>query len=297
MKELFGINVTYDKTNETADGGPIASAYISEELENQLRKLSDEAVNAALKDSLPGAKTPLPLKLLSIALFCGVPLLLSLAVKAYDKLSSPADPGFSLSGLFSKAPLPLIGAGALFLLWIGSLILIHFLKRRGKNDSASEEIDAQIGRLTERCYAELGVPSDAVSIDVLSYNYREAGSHNEVVPNALCTYLSSIYKAFIEDGRLCIAGGGMRHDIPLESIRSAVIRPANGTMTWHHDEKPSEGRFEKAVSSGTDSFGRVRLKSCLDVEFNAGSDVFRLLLPAYEACVFEGLTGLKPAVL
>ena len=62
---------------------------------------------------------------------------------------------------------------------------------------------------------------------------------------------------------------------------------------WTKPDAPSSERYSGIVAAKPDSLGRIKLLSCLIMEFTLNGEEFSLRFPAYEAPVIEQLTGVS----
>lgn len=178
---------------------------------------------------------------------------------------------------------------------ISALILEFYQKKKVKNGLESEEAkhtDLKLQRLASQIYNELGVPQNAFSADVLSFEYRQ--KDDKIIPEKNLPYVNAEYKAFSDGERLYLANTQGKYSFPLSSVRA--IRRVKKSITlfgWNKEEKLNKGEYKQYRISCNADTGEIKIKWYYIIELDYGGEQWGIFIPNYEISVFEKLTGLS----
>lgn len=153
--------------------------------------------------------------------------------------------------------------------------------KQDKTQNKAEDIFDSILKLSKEY---LGVPENAVSMEVLSYQVLKKDTEIHQPKHIL--YHNVVLNAFIEKDMLCFADLFDVIGIPLESIKK--VEEVNETYSfklWHKKEKPS---FYQ-VRIGRFPIRHFEANSYFCIEVNLNSEAFQILVPPYEAEPFNTL--------
>lgn len=281
MKNIFGFNSS-DENNLVMDGNCFVTRKVSESLGEHLDKASQNFTELEKKQYLPaglGLLKTISLWL-SIMIFVGI---------------LRAD--VSLSQAYENAPFLIISAPVLLLTFI---VLKAFELFRRKNVNESTELAENISN-TEELFAlaknELGVPEIYAEIDVLFTRYVIKNGNEKKKAFGLCSHYNQSYMMFVDNANLCISNMYERVDIPLSSLRSAVLSDKLR-------ERASFSNWNKPEAYNSDTYKKYKITlnnqgsyfcSFYTVEICDSMGDFCLLIPSYDFEKFSQLTGVRTA--
>ena len=272
MKPIFGFDLTENKKSEIT----YSDLFVHKKTDDDLITLHDEQ-SEALVTLLNTAKLPILLRIIRyVGLFFGGGILLALFT---------VDGGF-LAGVRNSpliALLAIIGFGA-------GIALAIFSAMRNKRilteENATEKI-AALRKTTEIMYTELGVPSNADTVDLLIFNYRFKNGRLK-----MNTFVNPIMKVYVEDYELRIADIATLYSFPLESLK-AINRINKRALIpgWNKDVPFNQGEYKQYKMSSND-YG-IFCKPYYILELIKNGESYSIYFPAYELPVFERLTLMK----
>ncbi len=281
MRVLFGTNITNDKNNQEMDGEERIVASIPPDIEQTL----DESVND-LEAQEERAKLPFPLRIglwvFGIGALTCVLLIVESAVKA------------SLKQTYADMPW-LFYVGGIALIVTVVLGLLQYARLRKLTESSSYQGSLrQVDQLADKAYAALGVPGDALEIDVLMTDY--VIQEGEVVPAAADKDLKGMMipaqtKAFVQEGTLFLADTHDKWAIPLEGITGIrKVKQPVWLAGWNKDIPCNKGPY-KDYRMSVDDGGDVHLKAYYALMFTIDGEDYTLYFPPYEGPAIHQLTG------
>lgn len=283
MKPFIGIDITENKKNEELNGKEFIVASASAAQSDALENASDKILGLLEKSELPR-----PLRILQwVGIIGGIIILSGIG-------SVIGEDGISLSEIYSRTP---------WLFWLGGILLITgavlFIMslKRTKNCLEGEENEAcsaDIDTITANIFAELGIPSDAVDIDLLSFNYKLKGG--EPIPketvSQLAPYSAFSYKCFTKDGYLYLADSQDKYGFPISELRAIhTVNKKITVFTWHGDDEFKD--IYKQYKIKEDDYGNIRFKPYHILELEHNGEAWGIYFPCYELSKFEKLTGLS----
>ena len=247
MKLFFGINVTDDKNNKKYDGEVFLTREISEKQEENIQSLNKKA-----KDSEKVSSIPMWMSLLkSLSSTVGIVALVLIVKNALD------------SSLFTavKELLPV------FICGIVSAILFIFInvyssKKQNSSESMkkADELRIAMEEVEAESLKELGVPKDAPEIDVLAASYRIEGD-KVIQGSRFYTFVNLPYRAFKENGCLCLANMRHRFDIPIKYIKAMKKFEGNTVIpNWTKKEPYTDEKYE-GFGISVEKTGSYKLKA------------------------------------
>lgn len=275
---IFCIDITLDKNNEVFNGSEFitrtASSKKIEEIENKQENLEQAIHN-----------TKLPLALRVIQFVCGCFSLLILAASIIGGLETS----------FQNSPLLVIGAVPLGIVW---LALHVFSKKREKRVIKEENIERQTNEIDEDVEAiqnELGVPKNAVEVDLLFFHYKV--KNEKIIPQAplfqTTPYINLEADVYTTENELHFAT--LEHVYSFKKSDIKAITTVNKRISipfWNKDEEPTDGKF-KPYKMTVNSMGDVFFKPYHILKIECENKWFGIYFPCYELEAFEAFTGLS----
>jgi len=282
MKPLFAINLTDDKKNEVVNGSEFVTKTASIQNTDSLEENQEE-----LKQSIK--KSQLPLWLQIVTYICGIYALIVAA-----SIIKNLDIGFAQ--MFKNAPALIITAPICGLIW---LIFFVYSKIKSKRVLAEENVEQQIADIDkdiDAIYAELGVPNDAINVDILMFRYKI--KDGEIKPYGgmqNVPYMNFEIKAYTDGKYLHFADTENIYSFDLSELRSiTTVNKRISTMNWNKEEHPRKGEFKQyKITVSDESVPYILYKPFHILEGEHNGEKYGIYFPCYELPAFERLTGLR----
>lgn len=163
----------------------------------------------------------------------------------------------------------------------------------------TQQIFRQSETLLRNAYDALGVPRDALALDVLKFRYRRGKKRlkprgprlSEMLTKAAkpADYLNVERQAYIADGCLCLADPYQVLAIPLEEIQGiCLLKKPLQLPRWNkavHYTQPPYGAYQiKSIG-----FGLLQVPNAYQLTIRHSGETYQLLVPAYEQAVLKRL--------
>ena len=282
MKTLFAINLTDDKKNEVVNGNEFVTKTASIQNTDSLEENQEE-----LKQSIK--KSQLPLWLQIVTYICG-----AYALIVVLNVLTNLDIGFAQ--MFKNAPALIISAIICGFIW---LIFFVYSKIKSKRVLAEENVEQQISDIDkdiDAIYAELGVPNDAINVDILMFRYKI--KDGEIKPYGgmqNVPYLNFEIKAYTDGKCLHFADTENIYSFDLSELRSiTTVNKRISTMNWNKEEHPRKGEFKQyKITVSDESVPYILYKPFHILEGEHNGEKYGIYFPCYELPAFERLTGLR----
>ena len=279
MKLLLGIDLT-DKNNKDMDGLPFVTRRLSEPLEREYDRLCAEEAQFKKKSSLPAV-------LRFIRSVAGISTVAIPCVLLEDCSGS----GRNKSGNASAVSL-FLGIGAImFLIWL-ILTLIEAKRARSITESSDflsvkDESDA----LSLEAKKDLGVPENAVDMDLLASRYHWVnGEMYSVTSRLVWTYGNISFSAWREADCFCFADTTMRFDVPLDAFRGAEkIKKGYYITAWNKPDSfrsPEYKPYRIHIVNG-----EICPVGYLAVQLEHMGENYELRVPMWEEDALRRITG------
>lgn len=278
MKPFIGVDRTVNRNNEVFNGEEFVTARASA-VHTQMYEKASERVSDQEK------KTRYPLAIRIIRVLCGFYGLVSV-------------------GGFLKADVPFAQAyeNAAWLLWSGAIALVIWgvltilKKRREKTVLTSEETDLAIHNAVqtlENVYSSLGVPSDAVDMDILMFPYVIKDGQYKAKNCGMTSHVALDMKAFRLEDQLCLADAECRYSFPISQLQGIeTVKKSITIPMWNKDEAYDSPLY-KPYKLSTDNYGFVHIKGYHILKMEHKGELWGIYFPCYELPAMETLTGLK----
>lgn len=282
MKPIFCIDVTLDKDNECSNGDEFLRKSISKE---DAQRFTDSF--ASVTDTIEKTKLPVVFRILKWVLGFYALIVAMVIARTLDTLS--------LAEMYGKAKFFMLSGVVSGILW-----LVIFLVGRAKEKIVlqEEQVDEKLEKMQERVdelYASLGVPSDALSVDILMFSYKVKDGEIHPVSGVIDTtpYFNADMRMYLENGMLCLADLEEVHAFPLDQLTAIhTMSKRISVDSWNKDESITSEAY-KPYKLSEDKYGAVHFKTYHILEMVHEGEAFGLYFPCYELPVFERLTGLK----
>jgi hypothetical protein len=284
MKPFLGINLTTDKKNKRVNGDEFVVARPSLASAQSLGRSAQGA-----KETMEKSQLPVWLRIAQV--ICGVVGVIC----AYAIIKALIGRNVTLQDGYSNAPWAFWLCGGGILMWF----LLWFIgKRREKDVLGSDEGARSIQNLkvnTQAVYAELSVPGDAESVDVMMFYYKEKKVGIKPCEKGvqLWTYFNPSFRIFTDENMLYLANTEGKYGIPLSDIKSIRTVKKNARLQhWNKDERFNSEKY-KPYKLMPDNYGCINCRCYHIIELDHNGEQWGIYIPSYELPVFEKMTGLK----
>lgn len=284
MKPFIGIDITENKKNEDFNGKEFIIKTVSQAQQQTFENAQEDAL-----DLIEEAKLPLPLRIIQGA--CGIVSLLLLS----GMISAISDTdGVTLAQAYQNAPWSFWLVGVCAVVWA---ILKFFSRRKEKEvieTTNGDNIKRTLDSVTRGIYAELDVPNDAETVDILAFTYKLKNGQPIAKESGLnpTAYLNIEVKAFVEDSNLILADLENKYAFPLSELKSIKTMKKNIAIPeWNKNIAPNKGEYKKYKLT-SDRYDCVHMKSYYILELEHKNESWGIYIPCYEISKVEKLTGL-----
>lgn len=281
MKIFFGVDITTNKKNERMDGEDFIVDRVSEAQEKVLDQNGE-----ALTELQKKANLPLPLRILY---YLSGFITLCFVVGIIRGLGE-----VTLQEAFQNAPWIFYLVPISAIVW-GLLALARRKYQKKFEESPEVEQAAKKAQaLNQQSYDALGVPEDAVTVDVLCSRYAIKKDEPVNRPFGPYTFIATELKMYVEDDSLLLADVHQKFSIPLSSL--VGIRTINKPVTmpvWNKDIPIDQPPYNSYSITVNQNGIRFQPYCALHIRDDYGKE-YDLYFPCYEIVPFERLTGLHP---
>ena len=278
IKPIFCIDITSDKNNETQNGIEFITRTASKEKIDQYEEKQEQLEQTVEKSKLP---TWLQIiKYLCGGFFC---IVLGASVKAGLDTALKNEPVLVISGAVCGVV----------------LLILHLSSKLKANKVLKEEnAEEQTKELVEDfkdIHSELDVPSDAIDVDVLLFQYK-------IKKGQICPHASGLQTTpYVNVGVKIYGTESEIHIADLENVYTfdkfdmrgiTTVNKRISIPTWNKDEDPRKGKF-KPYKLTVNNMGDIFFKPYYILDIERDGQKYGLYFPCYELDVFERLTGFK----
>lgn len=274
MKPFLGLDLTDNKNNEHINGTEFMVQKTSAALASTFEASKNRADQSADK-----AKLPLFLRITQLA--CAF----SALICARGILKADV----TLAQAYRNAPALFWVTGICAIIW---LFLWLWGKQKSKTVMESDENAQAISHLngvSNSIFAELSVPADAKSVDVLAFTYKIKKGEVKATERAMqiAPYGALEFKLFADAEYLYLANLEGKYALPLASIgKIQTVKKHIRVLGWNKGENFNKGIY-KQYKLTTDQYGCVHSKYYHILEFNHNGEAWGLYFPCYELPNFE----------
>ena len=279
MKPVFGIDITEDKYSEISYSDLFITKKLSEATMENLQQKRD-----GLDTTVKKAKLSIPLRaVMWLSLIWGVMV-----------VNGILDAEVEIAQAIRNAPLLTMSGFAALIVW-GVLFTVGKIKEKVvlKEENADEKSE-EMDMVTERAFAELGVPSGAIRVDILAFKFAIKDGAVKPKTGALevTPYFNFEMRAYLCDYNLCLADVESVWRFPLESLKAIKTVKKNVILpTWNKETPYNKGEY-KPYKMSSNNYG-VYVKPYHILELEKDGETYGIYFPAYELASIEGLTLLK----
>lgn len=287
MKPFGCIDITSNKKNERINGAEFIVESTSSGQTAALERATEQAEGLAKK-----ARLPLPLRIVEwVTALLGLTLIIGF-IRAIDE----SEGGLSLSEALENAYGVLVVGGISLLIAVILYLADLRLKKKVGQGSEFEQAASKLEGITANIGDELGIPENAVGVDLLTFCYIE--KKGKISPKNMNwkgeRYSNPEMKLFCEGDRLCLADLEHKYAIERTSLRAIrTVKKRIVLTNWNKDTHPCEGRFKVYKMAYDARYNQIGLKPYHILEFEQNGEAWGIYFPCYELPAFEAMTGLK----
>lgn len=285
MKNLFSINKTDNKEATDFDENPYLAARVSDEVRKKLKGAFSVVEEQTAPREPTEEEKALSKKGSRYWLICIGCLLGAVALFF----------GGSQAGLYTSMPFLHIIDLALLV----AAIIFNFKARkigRRQNEAQRENLKFDFSEASKKLEAaaaeaarELGVPADALTVDVLPYHYKVSGDSTRPAGKK-GKFDNLAVSVFMQGEKLCFATAQELFAVPLSEIKGFHEYDEDFEIDmWLKPEEPDSDKYK---TYGIRKSGFLSHKGHGYFGIRIGEDAYEVLIPCYD---FDGVKGLLSA--
>ncbi len=271
-KNIFGVR----DDAEQIDGQAFVLRQIPAELKEKMERFGQDA-EAFAEEYRPSRRLAL---LRTFALVTGVVLLIIARMQGNE-----AGVG-SFGALFRAYPVSILASFALLGVAIGLVAYERVRAKKAGNSEAADRLRDRSDAIDAEAYSALGVPENAISLDLLTSSYRV---QNGVEKNTVHTAFA--FRAWVADGCLCLADVENVVGIPLDSIAGLTRVERRVTFYFWNKKEPPRSEAYRQYRIRSTYLGAYTVKGVSVMHIQSEFGEYELLVPPYETEAFLNLTG------
>lgn len=284
MKPFFGTDVTENKKNEVVNGDEFLVQKPSPALTEAFQRSSQNTY-----ETLQKTKMPLPFRAAQW-LFGAVAFVLAIGILK----SMEGEDGISITTAYQNAAWVFWLGGACFILWLIFTFISHRKHKNTIESDESNQVFSDFNSICDSIMSDLGVPTDAKEVDILSFLYKVKGDKIKVREKGwqVAPYNTSIVHAYSDSDNLYLTNLDGKYAFPLSSLVAIkTVKKIIRFDEWNKDTPCNEGEY-KQYKLSEDQYGCIICRNYHILEVEHNGEIFGIYFPCYELPVFEQLTGL-----
>ncbi|MBO4308484.1 MAG: hypothetical protein J5885_01490 [Clostridia bacterium] len=271
-KNIFGVRDDADQIDGEAFVVRKTDASLKEKMEN-----FGKDAEAFASEYQPSRRLAI---LRSLALIFGVVLLIVARAKATEAGVE------SFGGMFRSYPVPILSSFALWFVALGLIVYERVRLKRARTSETADDLRDRSEEIDAEAYAALGVPADAVSLDLFTSSYQVK---NGVEKSSVHTAFA--FRAWSADGCLYLSDVENVVSIPLDSIVGFTRVDRRVPFYFWNKEEPPRSETYRPFNIRTTYLGAYTVKNVYIAHIRSDFGEYELLVPPYEMDSFLHLTG------
>ena len=282
MKYLFG---TVKKSNENNFERFIIRS-LSEDKTQEPKKLLKEGAPLEKKKTLLMWLTPASVILMCCGLMFIAPMLSLIKKNGFATAMNE-------KGIYFFVGISLFAAGLI------SFIVFKIISLRAKKDPEVKQYVAKAERTAKECEFDLGVPENALKMDVIATILRRNKNGEEVIDTlwSPVPYLNFETNVFLENDNICFADTQIVIALPLKSIIGIkTINKSISLPQWNKQESYKSKKYKSYKFAKTNT-GALLSRPYHEIHFDIEGEVYCLIIPCYEKEPLLKLLGEEIPVL
>jgi hypothetical protein len=270
MKLLYAIDITEDKKNQEEN---IYKEFIVEqtdEIQKEHLQKAAEVIQTQEKEiALP--------KWMSIGKTITLIIWFILGAGIVNAISDDT----TIQEGFDNAPAIFIIFPIAFLSWLFIYVYERRKKTQANDNSTYLKRQEDALNIAEGIYESLGVPKDAIQMDVLSFRYIIKEGQIKRRGTSVANFINVSKRVFIEDDTLNIVDTDKRIGIPLNAIQHVEKAKRRGMVIyWNKDVPYNKGKY-KPYKIKVNGMG-VLIMDYGIMNISYENEDYQLYLPLYE---------------
>ncbi len=275
MKNLFTHQVVEDSEAYEPFENPYLVSRVSPETEGMMNYDDDDDTPKISDEEKESIKSKEKKYLLAILVNFGLSLLCFMLATRVEALENTPLIFLPIAGMI---------AALIFLYKIKQLQW----KKNGMDSNGLKDVDfeamaARIDEASKIARAELGIPDDDVSVEILPHGYKKKGE-KQIPEKKANQFDNSPMSMHTKDGKLCIFDGVGLYEIPLGDIKGYRTYDQDYRIEfWLKDDEPTDEKYKE-----------FKLKKCgileykthtyygVEVVSEATGEIFEMLVPGYD---------------
>lgn len=272
MKPFYGIDNTHDAENEKENG----EEFLIQKPDEYLYAEYDRVVNSVFTDIKKSLKLPLFLKVVQfISLTVGACIFSML----FEYFVSDENAKFETSDIL-----------LIFIMIICVVIFVvlnFIIKALNKREDASEEQHLQSKKVQgayQQLLNNLGVPQDALNIDILSFNYKNEKDMIKIDKCGMSVpmFYNMEFHIFKDNKNFYLAIDSGKYAFKLSSIKTIhKTEHKNALFLWNKNVSYNKGKY-KQYKMKEDKMGNIRCKAYYILEIEENGELYGIYFPEYE---------------
>lgn len=278
MKIFFGVDQTVDKNNTRFDGEDFIAARVDAAIE-KLFEENNEQTKAIIKKAM----LPLPLRIVTyLSLMICIIIVLGIS-------RASSDHEVSIQRLLQENTGLLWVAGISAVIFLSLLLYNKLRFKKMMNKEENEMVLNHAESLQNSAYNSLGVPSDAVTVDILVITYKNIKGKIKPTGGFGTKMMNIEGKLFTANGMLSLSFVDVRYDVPLDCITEIrTIKKRVALYQWNKETPYNKGEYKQYKLYQSNNgitmkyYHMLMIKSC--------EEEYALYFPPYERDAFEQFT-------
>lgn len=278
MKPFLGINCTRDKHNEQVNGSEFLAQAVSPALAQEREKILNDTDTVEEK-----AKLPLGWRIVQFVTGAAAALIAIGILQALGEVS--------LSQGYQNAPALFWILGICLPIWGILKFLAHRKEKSTLAEGGTQQTLSQADGIVRAIYTELGVPEDAVNVDVLMFRYKEKDGQIKFTEATMqmSTCFNPMFKLYADDENFYLTNVDGRYAFPLSSIRNLQkIDKRISIPSWNKDVPYNKGVY-KPYKLTVNNIGIIFCKPYYILELEFKGESWGIYFPSYEPPAFEAI--------
>lgn len=281
MKPFYGVDNTNDAKNEKENG----DEFLIQKPDANLYEEYDKVVNGVLTNVKKSLKRPLLLTIVQFILIIVASCIFSM-LSEYFISNENAE--------FETMDIILI---LVMILCVVIFAVLHYTTKslKRKEDVSEEEHlqSMEVQGAYQRLLTDLGVPPDALTVDILSFNYKlqkdkiKIDKCNTSVP----MFYNMEFHIYRDNENFYLVIDSGKYAFKLSSIKTIhKIDNKNAMFIWNKAVPHNKGEY-KQYKMKEDEMGNIRCKAYYILEFENNGELHGIYFPEYELETIKTITG------
>ncbi len=277
-KNVFDLNVGAERT--IVDGAEFETGQISGDLATRYDKFREQVRSVEQKGSVPC--------LISIVKF----LLNLVWICIIGGMIQACGKGTSWKEMYENVPAFFYVGGGAFLLWLLIFIVEKLKMKHAIDTSDIEGMMHQADVLEAQLRMEIGIPEDAVLVDVIHQCYEMKKGKKKIVHAMAYPFMNPEVYVYRKEDMLCFCDRTNEYSVPVDRILGVELfkKPVQ-VSGWNKNEPMDDQKYKEFKPYQTDAGYFVKQHYVIYVQGAAEEMVIRI--PNYDFAAVETCFGEK----